>query len=204
MATTNAYNADCTELEVELSNKNYENSTVVNYDGPTRRGYKLATLRGLTGDVGVIEDIKLGTIKDNDLELSRDIILSSPMLKPSDILINDRGFLSRDIINELKTKRDVDTYIPLRKNMLAYQDVVSIAKMQKSWKKHPNKKRKNQKIAFVEDVGNMWQSEHSEDDIPLNGCVVWDTKDDEYYVFVTTDTTKTPNKLFKLMNCVLR
>jgi hypothetical protein len=68
---------DCTELEVELSNENYEGSTVVNIDG-ARRGYKLATLRGITGDSGVIEDIRFGTMSDHDLELSREMILHSP------------------------------------------------------------------------------------------------------------------------------
>jgi hypothetical protein len=33
--------------------------------------------------------------------------------------------------------------------------------------------------------------------VPLNACVVWDTKDDEYYVFVTTDTTKTAKQIIQ-------
>jgi hypothetical protein len=186
---------DCTELEVELSNGNYEESSVVKIDGETRRGYKLSTLRGINGDGGVIEDIRFGTLKEHDLELSRDMILNSPMLKPMDILINDRGFLSRDVLNELKTRRAVDTYIPLRKNMLAFSDTVSIAVSENNWKPHPNKKRKTQKIAFVSEAGRMWQSEKPENDVSLNACVVWDTKDDDYYVFMTTDTTKTAKQI---------
>jgi len=81
--------------------------------------------------------------------------------------------------------------------MIAYGDAVSIAKAEKCWKSHPNKKRKNQKIAFVGDIGSMWQSEQSENDVPLNACVIWDTKDDEYYVFVTTDTTKSAKQIIK-------
>jgi len=188
---------DCTELEVELSNANYEESSVINYDGEVRRGYKLSTLRGLIGDTGVIEDIRFGTIKDHDLELSREMILNSPMLKPGDILINDRGFLSRSVMNELKTWREVDTYIPLRKNMIAYHDTIIIAKKENNWQMHPNKKRKNQKVAFVSDIGPMWQSEHSENDVPINACVVWDTKEDEYYVFVTTDIAKSAKQIIQ-------
>jgi hypothetical protein len=187
---------DCTEIEVELSNENYEGSTVVNIDGP-RRGYKLATIRGITGDSGVIEDIRFGTMSDHDLELSREMILHSPMLKPNDALINDRGFLSRPVLNELKTCRNVDVYIPLRKNMIAFTDTVAIAETAKNWKPHPNKKRKSQKIAFVPDAGRMWESEAPENDVPLNACVVWDTKDDEYYVFVTTDTNKTAKQIIQ-------
>jgi len=123
----NVHLLDCTELEVELSNENYEKSSVVKIDGVTRRGYKLSTLRGLTGDGGIIEDIRFGTIKDHDLELSREMILESPMLKPGDDLINDRGFLSREIMNELKTRREVNTYVPLRKNMVSFADAVALA-----------------------------------------------------------------------------
>jgi hypothetical protein len=188
---------DCTELKVELSNANYEESSVISYDGEVRRGYKLSTLRGLTGDVGVIEDIRFGTIKDNDLELSREMLLESPMLKPGDVLINDRGFLSRNVMNELKARRKVDTYIPLRKNMIAYHDAIVIAKKENNWQTHPNKKRKNQKVTFVGDIGSMWQSEQPENDVPINASVVWDTKEDEYYVFVTTDTSKSAKQIIQ-------
>ena len=33
----------------------------------------------------------------------------------------------------------------------------------------------------------MWESDDAKRDVPVNGCVVHDTKDGEYYVFVTTD-----------------
>ena len=189
---------DCTELEVELSNENYEQSSVVKEDGQSpRRGYKLATLRGVTGDSGIIEDIRWGTIKTHDLQLCRDMILTSPMLKEGDILVNDRGFLSREVLNELKTRRGVDTYIPLRKNMDAYQEAVSLAVSSNAWSAHPNKKRKTQKIAFVSDIGPMWRSEHPANDVALNTCVVWDTKSGDYFVFVTTDSTKSAKQIIK-------
>ena len=193
----NVHLLDCTELEVELSNENYEGSSVVKIEGEARRGYKLATMRGITGDSGVIEDTRFGTLKAHDLELSRDMILNSPVLKPGDILINDRGFLSRDVLNELKTRREVDTYIPLRNNMDAYREAVSIVKRENKWRPHPNKKRKTQKIAFAESVGGIWSSAQSDNDVPINACVVWDTKDDGYYVFVTTDTSKSAKQIIQ-------
>jgi hypothetical protein len=193
----NLHILDCTKVEVELSNENYEEASVVKEDGEARRGYKLATLRGITGDSGMIEDIRFGTMKTHDLELSREMILSSPMLRPGDCLINDRGFLSRDVLNELKIRRGVETYIPLRKNMDAYVEAVSIATTENNWKPHPNKKRKTQKIAFVSGIGQMWRSEQPENDVSLNACVVWKRKADEYYVFVTTDTTKTAKQIIQ-------
>lgn len=106
---------DCTKLKVNLDNTNYENSEVVSADGKPVRGYKLGTLRGLMDDSGIIEEITWGSIKTHNLELCRDMILKSKCLKNGDILINDRGFISRDIINNLKLKRGVDTYIPAKR-----------------------------------------------------------------------------------------
>jgi len=188
---------DCTELEVELNNSNYEGSEVISDEDGKRRGYKLSTLRGITGDTGILEEIKLGSIKQHDLELSREMILKSKILKPGDILINDRGFISRELLNELKGKRGVDTYIPLKSNMEAYEQAVSIAKEQNKWQAHPNKKRKEQKIAFVESLGSYWRSTKPEEDVEINACVVHDTKKDEYFVFVTTDLEKTAKQIIK-------
>lgn len=186
---------DCTEIEVDLCNSNYEGSEVIRDNEGTRRGYKLSTLRGIYGDTGILEEICLGNIKEHDLKLSREMILKSNVLKPGDILINDRGFLSRDVINQLKLQRGVDTYIPLKKNMEAFEQAVSIAKEENNWHKHPNRKRKNQKIAFVDSLGCHWKSDHPEKDVQINACVVYDEKDDKYYVFVTTDTKKTGKQI---------
>lgn len=71
--------------------------------------------------------------------------MDSPVLKEGDSLINDRGFLSRELLNYLKIDRKVDTYIPLKMNMEAYKIAVHAAKEDNNWIIHPNKKRKNQK-----------------------------------------------------------
>jgi hypothetical protein len=187
---------DCTKIEVNLKNGRYEGSGVVREEEGYRRGYKLATLRGVAGDGGVIEEIRLGRINEHDLELSREMVLGSRMLKAGDLLINDRGFLSRELVNRLKRERGVDSYVPLKKNMAAYDEAVRLAKMEETvWYKHPNKKRKNQKIAFVPGIGGMWESERREEDVPVNSCVVWDEKEGEYYVFITTDTEKTARQI---------
>lgn len=186
---------DCTKLKVNLNNTNYENSEVISVDGKAIRGYKLGTLRGLMDDSGIIEEIVYGSIETHDLELCRDMILNSKCFKNGDILINDRGFISRDIINDLKLKRGVDTYIPSKKNMTVYSEAVSIAKSQDKWLKHPNKKRKTQEIQLVKNLGAMWESENPAGDVDLCACVVHDKKDDSYYVFLTTDTNKTAKQI---------
>ena len=186
---------DCTKIKVNLDNSNYENSEVIRDDGEFVRGYKLGTLRGLMDDSGIIEEIVLDSIKPHDLELCRDILLNSKCLKSGDILINDRGFISRDVINSLKLEKQVDTYIPAKKNMTIYEEAVNIAISEDKWQKHPNKKRKTQEIHLVKHLGTMWTSNKPNIDVDLCACVVHDKKDNEYYVFLTTDTTKTAKQI---------
>ena len=192
----NIHILDCTDLEVNFKNSNYEMAGVSHSkrDDKLTRGYKLSTLRGIVNDTGIIEDIRFSSIEIHDLNLSEEMVRTSPMLKPGDILINDRGFISRELINFLKTERKVDTYVPLRKNMTAYNQAILGAKDKMDWKPHPNKDRKNQVISCIEGMGMYWEST-TENDVPINACVVWDKKEDNYYVFVTTDTTKSAREI---------
>lgn len=187
----NIHILDCTDLEVNYFNTNYEEAAITHSrkDDSLVRGYKLATLRGLVDDTGIIEEIRFGAINVHDVNLSAEMVKTSPMLKPGDILINDRGFISRELINYLKTQRGVDVYIPLRKDMDAYKEAVFIATQNNDWKIHPNKKRKNQYISFVSDLKLHRIDYDLDDDVPINACVVWDKTEDLYHVFVTTDLT---------------
>lgn len=189
---------DCTDLEVNYSNSNYEDSGITHNkrDNSLTRGYKLATLRGIVEDTGLIEDIRFGSINIHDLKLSEEMLKTSPMLKPGDILINDRGFLSRDIINFLKTKRKVDTYVPLKKNMEIYKQAVLGAKELNNWSPHPT--RKNQYISSVKEMGVYWISNEPNNDVPINSCVVWDKIQDDYFVFITTDLNKKAKDIIRI------
>lgn len=192
----NIHILDCTELSVNLDNQNYEGATVcTNKYGNTDRGYKLSCLRGLVDDTGIIEEICFGGMNVHDLKLSENMLRTTKVFKPGDILIEDRGFLDRDLINYLKTERKVDTYVPLKTNMVAYQTAVKIAISENKWEPHPS--RKNQKISFVPNLKEYWWSDRAKanikyqtnDDVEINSCVVWDTDSDNYFVFCTTDTT---------------
>ena len=192
----NIHILDCTELSVNLDNDNYEQSAVTtNKYGDADRGYKLASLRGIVEDTGIIEEIEFGAMNVHDLELSREMLKTTKVFNPGDILIEDRGFLDRDLINYLKNERQIDVYVPLRSNMNAYQIAVQIAKDEDKWEQHPS--RKKQKIAFVPNLKNYWWSDlaqsrkkyNENDDVEINSCVVWDTETDSYFVFITTDTT---------------
>lgn len=189
----NIHILDCTDLEVNFDNQNYEGSAI-SYSKRTKdgtlakgRGYKLATLRGIVDDSGVIEDIRFGSLNTHDLTLSSEMLITSPVLKSGDILINDRGFLSRDIINYLKTERSIDTYVPLRKGMVSFEIAVQAAKEQNNWIQNPKYKR--QKITLVTDLGEYWPFKEKKPDsanIPLNSCVIWYEDTDSYSVIVTT------------------
>ena len=191
----NIHILDCTKIPVNLHNENYENSSVVKIEGQVFRGYKLGVLRGVMDDSGIAEEIVFGTLKTHDLELVREMLKTTPCLKAYDIIINDRGFLSREILNYLKTERKVDTYIPAKENMILYEDAVNLAKKAGKWQKHPNKKRKDQEIQLVKDLGSLWQSDKPEQDVPINACVVHDKKTEEYFVFMTTDTERTARQI---------
>lgn len=189
---------DCTKIPVNLENENYEGATVVKIDGETFRGYKLGVMRGLLDDSGIVEEIVFGTLKTHDMEQCREMLRNTACLKEGDILINDRGFLSREMTNDLKTRRKVDTYLPARENMTIFQDAVQLAKSSGKWKKHPNRKRKTQEIQLVTGLGPLWESDEPEKDVPINACVVHDTKTDKYFVFMTTDTEKTAKQIIEM------
>ena len=188
---------DCTKIPVNLTNENYESSGVIKIDGENMRGYKLGVLRGVLDTSGAIEEVCIGKIQTHDMELCRDLLKNTSCFQPGDIIVNDRGFISREMVNFLKLERKVDTFVPAKKTMTIYEDAVSIAKSEKKWHKHPNKKRTTQKIQLVEDLGNLWTEGDQEKDVPINACVVHDTKKDEYYVFLTTDTSLTAKQIIQ-------
>ncbi len=194
----NIHIIDCTKIAVNKDNENYENSSLTrDRKGQIMRGYKLASLRGIYNDTGVIEEIRFGTASTHDLALCEDLLKTTPCFESGDILINDKGFLSRKLINYLKSERNVDTYVPLKSNMHAFEQVVFVATQQNDWIPHPNRKRKHQVITSVDGVDIYWES-GKETDVPLNTCVVWDKENDTYFVFVTTDLSASATDIINI------
>ena len=208
---------DCTELEVNFDNENYEDSGVVRRrkkgkDGKEKdelkRGYKLGSLPSLVDDGGVITSIAFGAINVHDLTLCKDMIMTTAHLKPGNMLIEDRGFLDGDTISRLKKKRKVDVILPLRSDMNAYADSLTTAyhpHSRGSWEAHPT--RENQQIQRVERVDWMWD----ECEVPMDGCVVRELKkgkdgsggsggqdDYEHWVFATTRLRLTGSEMIRI------
>ena len=198
----NIHILDCTDLEVNYDNQNYEGAGIgyskrkVDEKKLPARGYKLATLRGIVDDTGIIEDIRFGSLDTHDLTLSREMLMTSPVLKCGDIIINDRGFISRDLINYLKLERGIDTYVPLRKNMASFDVAVQAAKIQNSWIQNP--KYEQQKITLDTDLGEYWPFEEKIPEatsVSINGCVIWYEDTNSYAMIVTTDLSKSAKEI---------
>ena len=104
--------------------------------------------------------------------------------------------------NYLKTVRKADTYVPARENMDIFKDAVSLAVSSGKWQKHPDKKRKDQEIHLVKSLGQLWASDTPEKDVPVSACVVHDKKTDKFFVFMTTDTTKTARQIVQIYELI--
>jgi len=177
---------DTTHVEVALETGTYECSGVVkNDDGSRSRGYKLATLRTLLDQAGLITQIGLCPIHVHDLPVCRLLFETAPVLRQGDLLLEDRGFVDGETITFLKQQRHVDVIVPLKSTMLSYQEAVQLAKLHDVWQPHPS--REQQHIAFVQGVEHLWEACQ----VPLNACVIryWNRKKDalDYIVLVTTD-----------------
>jgi Transposase DDE domain len=177
---------DTTHVEVTLETGTYECSGVVkNHDGTYARGYKLATLRTLLDSAGLLTQVALSAIQIHDVALCRPLLAQAPVLRPGDLLLEDRGFIDGATLSELKRTRKIDVIIPLKANMLAAQEAIQLAEMADKWEAHPS--RAEQRIAWVHGVEHMWPECH----VPLNACVIrfWHTKKKrtDHIVLVTTD-----------------
>ncbi len=108
-------------------------------------------------DGGVITAMAFGPISVHDLTLCKDMIMTTPHLKPGDMLIEDCGFLDGATTSRLKKERKVDVILPLRSDMQAYSDALTTAyhpDSSGSWEQHPT--REKQQIKRVERVDWTW------------------------------------------------
>src|SRR5262249_37769066 len=164
---------DTTHVEVALETGTYECSGVVkNEDGTLARGYKLATVRTLLDNAGLLTQVALSAIQVHDMALCRPLLAEAPVLRAGDLLLEDRGFLDGATVSDLKRQRGVDVIIPLKANMLATQEAIALAAMADQWQAHPT--RAEQRIALVHGVEHMWTA----CEVPLNACVIrfWNKK----------------------------
>jgi Transposase DDE domain len=158
---------DTTHVEVALETGTYECSGVVkNDDGTYSRGDKLATLRTRLDSAGLLTHVALSALQVHDMALCRPLLEQALVLRPGDLLLEDRGFLDGATLSELKRTRQIDGIIPLKANMLATQEAIALAELADKWDAHPS--RAEQTIAWVRGVEHMWPECH----VPLNAWVI--------------------------------
>jgi len=177
---------DTTHGEVPLETGTYEcNGVVKNDDGSRSRGDKVLTLRTLLDHAGLMTQVGVAPIQVHDAPLCRLLFETAPVLRAGDLVLEDRGFIDGETITFLTQQRHVDVIVPLKTNMLSYNEAVLLANLQGQWQPHPSRDR--QHIAFVKGVDQLWAEWH----VPLNACVIryWNRKKDalDYIVLVTTD-----------------
>lgn len=143
----------------------------------------------------MIVEARFGAGSSSDLTLSEEMLKTTACFHEGDVLIMDRGFISRNLINQMKNKKGVNIYIPVRKNMEIYDIAVGIAENIDAWEPHPT--RKDQMICHVNNLGEYWKSDNLDEDVDLNACVVWIQETQGYAVFVTTDTSKSGKQIIE-------
>src|SRR4029453_3038496 len=114
----------------------------------------------------LLTQVALSAIQVHDVGLCRPLVEQAPVLRPGDLLLEDRGFIDGATLSALKRLRQVDVIMPLNANMLATQEAIQLAEMADKWAGHPP--RAEQHIAGVRGVDPMWPECH----VPLNACVI--------------------------------
>lgn len=159
---------DCVKIPVTTNNKNYELSTIIDYEGSPMRGYKMGVLRGLTENGGVIEFLIDGTIIESDITLTENPVANFDGFKEGDFLLADRGFAKIEFIKKL-VKRGINVIIPAKKNMDIFTEAVNQAKKINDcdWHKHPNSKRDGQEVVLIKDLKGVWLDEKEKNKKPV-------------------------------------
>ena len=128
-------------------------------------------------------------MSNHDLKEAKEMFGDMGYLSNTDTLVYDRGYIDRELINDLK-KKNISVIIPVKKNMNIFKEALGRAKEENNWIKHPNVRRKKQEIQFVEKLGEYYVSEKNihkkignEDgaDVELNACVIKIKKDNNEY-----------------------
>ena len=166
----NIHILDCSILDVNISNNNYEGSSITYKGNKKLRGYKIGMLRGITNNGGVVEEICMGTAKEHDLSMSENMILNTKYLKKGDFLLEDRGFIDIDIFEKLDEK-GIFVILPVKKNMEIFIEAIKCAKNKNEWSTHPNENRKGQDITLITNLEECWISSKNKNKKPSKFCI---------------------------------
>lgn len=166
--------------------------TVSDNEGNVSFGYKVIWLQEIIDKKGILVALKVVPIQTHDIEAARSLIDEFPF-EENALLIMDRAFVDGPWITRLKNEHKVDTCLPLKKNMEATVNALSLANERNLWKPHPSREE-------------QWCAELSKEDIFWGDCPVlssavlsrWINKktgEEEGTLFVTTQENKNAKQL---------
>ncbi len=150
------YILDGTKILVppHLKDKFQDCGMVSDSDGNVEYGYKIVFLYEIIDRKGVIVGMRLAPIQTHDIVLGRELVEEFPFEKGA-WLIMDRGFIDGAWIQDLKLKRQIDIFIPLRHNMQITEAAIAQADARQTWLPHP--KRAGQYYYEIERPDLFWE-----------------------------------------------
>ena len=172
--------------------------------------YALSTLLNVAPDQTMfhVAGYELGPGNEDELTQAERLLKTYCQKNPGVIkeLIVDRGYLSGQFISHLKHTYHIDTLIPLKKNMLAYQDALVIAKNNNQWQTITGEKDKQNKVitkteaCTVSDI-TLWDTMTSPIHITVSRETYWDDEHDTYrerfWVLASTKCYKQPSDVVR-------
>lgn len=138
-------------------------------------------------------------IIDEKRELNELLSEVIDMLRKGDILIDQTGMLSKNTIDILKTKHTISVYQEAKKYTNTYNMAISIANTKDHWEPYKDEKHVDTMIAYVENVGEFYDSIDDNSDIILNACVIWSEKSQDYFVIVTSDVSTSARYMVEIL-----
>lgn len=167
--------------------------------------YTLSTLLNVAPDKSTfhVAGYELGPGNEDELIQADRLLHAFCRKNPGVIkeLIVDRGYISGELIDTLKSNFKIDTLIPLRSNMHAYTDAIAIAQMKNDWKviEHQvdanNKTQSKMEVSAVNDI-TLWDTMSHKIHTTVSRCTNWDAKSQSYverfWVLASTKRYKNP------------
>lgn len=117
-------------------------------------------------------------------------------------LIVDRGYLSAEFINTLKTQYHVDVLLPLKSNMSSYQDAIQLARMNHAWEIIEQERDPDNdslltqtEVAYVHDM-DLWEGlQFKQHVIVVKECTMANAElKERFFVLASTKRYSHPGK----------